>query len=908
MDFYKIVKNTLKNGNLEIYPDFIVTNHSKDLMIRGRAFYAIWDSEVNAWSTNECRVAELIDKDLFEEAEKLRKTFDGKVIVREMQSYHSNVWKAWKSYVMSLPDNFHQLDAKIIFSNNEIKRSDYASRKLNYPLEEGDYSSYDELIGTLYLPEERHKIEWAIGAIVSGDAKSIQKFLVLYGDAGAGKSTILNIIESLFDGYCSTFDAKALTTNNNTFATEVFKNNPLIAIQHDGDLSRIEDNTKLNSIVSHENIMINEKYKSGYPMKMNCFLFMATNSAVKITNGKSGIIRRLIDVHPSGNKIPEKRYFEIMDRIPFELGAIAKHCLDVYRESGKNYYASYRPVDMMYKTDPFFNFVEDNFIIFDSEDSTTYTVAYKMYKDYCEDANVKYVLQGNEFREELKNYFREFFDRFRMPDDTRVRSYYRGFIREKFDRTVIEEKPKEEKPCSLVVDCVDSLLDIELADCPAQYAKENGTPENYWADVKTTLKDLDTSKLHYVKLPTPNHIVIDFDLKNDKGEKDYTLNLEAASKWPPTYTEFSKSGKGIHLHYIYDGDVTKLSRIYDENIEVKIYNGDASLRRQLSLCNELPIAHINSGLPLKGEDKVVNFEGLKNEKAIRTMILRNLNKEYHANTKPSVDYIKKILDDAYNSGMIYDVSDMYSAVYAFAGSSTNQQDNCLKAVRLMHFKSEQETEANEFISNSDTDLLAFYDVEVFPNLLIICWKLQGPEHSVIRMINPSPVEVENLLKYKLVGFNCRRYDNHILHGRIIGYSNEELYNLSQDLIVRSSGFFREAYNYSYTDIWDYSANKQSLKKWEIELGISHVENSYPWDQPLDEDKWLEIADYCANDVIASEAVFNATQGDFKARQILAELAGMTVNDTTNTLTTRIIFGKERNPKLVYTDLATGKQW
>lgn len=33
---------------------------------------------------------------------------------------------------------------------------------------------------------------------------------------------------------------------------------------------------------------------------------------------------------------------------------------------------------------------------------------------------------------------------------------------------------------------------------------------------------------------------------------------------------------------------------------------------------------------------------------------------------------------------------------------------------------------------------------------------------------------------------------------------------------------------------------------------------------------------------------------------------MTVNDTTNSLTTRIIFGKEKHPRLVYTDLATGK--
>ena len=63
-----------------------------------------------------------------------------------------------------------------------------------------------------------------------------------------------------------------------------------------------------------------------------------------------------------------------------------------------------------------------------------------------------------------------------------------------------------------------------------------------------------------------------------------------------------------------------------------------------------------------------------------------------------------------------------------------------------------------------------------------------------------------------------------------------------------------------------------------------------------EELWLEVARYCDNDVIATEAVFNARKADFTARCILADVAGMTVNDTTNSLTTRIIFGKNKNPQ------------
>ena len=40
-----------------------------------------------------------------------------------------------------------------------------------------------------------------------------------------------------------------------------------------------------------------------------------------------------------------------------------------------------------------------------------------------------------------------------------------------------------------------------------------------------------------------------------------------------TYAEVSKGGAGIHLHYIYTGDPTKLKRIYSDNIEVKIFTG-----------------------------------------------------------------------------------------------------------------------------------------------------------------------------------------------------------------------------------------------------------------------------------------------------------------------------------------------
>lgn len=901
LDFLMISTRSTKRGVIEIYPKFIIKK-SSDLMIRGGDFYAIWVEERGLWSTDEQDALSIIDKYLDQYAEENKGKFEGHVRIMHMWDAESGMIDTWHKYCQKqMRDSFHQLDDKLIFSNTKVSKKDYSSKRLPYPLEKGNISAWDKLISTLYSPEERHKIEWSIGAIVTGDSKNIQKFMVFYGSAGTGKSTILNVIQKLFEGYYSVFDARALGSSSNSFALESFKTNPLVAIQHDGDLSRIEDNTRLNSLVSHELMTVNEKFKAAYSNRFNAFLYMGTNKPVKITDAKSGLIRRLIDVTPSGNKLTKREYDDVTKRIDFELGAIAKYCEDIYRKD-PGAYDDYVPVSMLGASNDFYNFVLDSYFTFKEQEDVPLKSAWELYKTYCDEANVPYPFSKRIFKEELKNYFRDYKDRY-TKNDTRMRSVYIGFRADKFED---EEKEEVQTPKIKLIEfnSTESIFDKDCGKYPAQYATSKGTPSKKWDNVTTTLDDINTKELHYVKVPK-NHIVIDFDIPDENGEKSLERNVEEASKWPPTYAEFSKSGKGVHLHYIYTGDPKKLSAIYADHIEVKVYSGKSSLRRKLTKCNNLPIATISSGLPLKGEDKVVNFEAIKTEKGIRTLIKKNLKKEIHPGTKPSIDFIYKILDDAYKSELKYDVSDMKPAVLSFAASSTHQADYCIKLVNKMQFKSE---EPSLPVGSRPEDQIVFYDIEIFPNLFLVNWKYEGEGKPVVRMINPKPAEIEELIKYKLVGFNCRRYDNHMLYARLMGYNNQQLFNLSQKIINEGKGFFGEAYNISYTDVYDFAAKKQSLKKWEIELGIHHQELGLPWDKPVPEELWTQVAEYCDNDVIATEAVFHKLKGDFTAREILADLAGMSVNDTTNTLTTRIIFGKERHPNLVYTDLATGKQY
>ena len=896
LDFFTFAERSAKGGAIEIRPDWKVLR-SYDLMVRGKAFYAIWDEEKGLWSTDEYDVQRLVDKAL-DEYRQARG--DGDFRVKHLRDFSSGMWSMCQTYIRSLSDNSHDLDTQLTFANTPVRKEQYASRRLPYALEKGDISSYEELISTLYDPGEREKIEWAIGSIVAGDSRYIQKFVVLYGEAGSGKSTILNVISQLFEGYTSSFDARALASPSATFAMEVFKDNPLVAIQHDGDLSRIEDNARINSIVSHEDMTMNEKFKATYTTALNAMLWMGTNRPVKITDAKSGIIRRLIDVTPSGRRLDPASYNRIMRDIPSELGAIAHYCLEQYKERGFHYFDAYRPTAMMRRTDLFYNFVVDNQEVL--AQGVTLQQGYAMYKAYLAESGLDLKMSRYRFRDELANYFEAYHDRVRT-DDGRKRNWFEGLRLDRLDGGDVRRRYVTSDWLEMSEGT--PVLDDILSDRPAQYASDTGAPLRAWDDVSTVLKDLDTSRLHYVR-PPEDMIVIDLDLRGEDGAKSFEANRDAARELglPETYAEVSKSGAGIHLHYRYAGDVSELANEISPGIEVKTFRGRASLRRMGTLSNGLKIATISEGLPKKRKERdILTKKKMGSEKALRELIERNFRKEIHPGTKPSMDFIKKILDDAYESGMEYDVENLRGAILAFAMQSTHQKDACFKIYTSLRLKSSDEREPEPGTKDADGGLV-FYDVEVYPNLFLVCWMRDDPDAEVAVMVNPRPEELESMFEMKLVGYNNKRYDNHILYARWMGYDTERLFRLSQRIVSGDRGaFFRDAYDASYTDVYDFCAVKQSLKKWEIELNLPHKEMDIPWDQPVQEDDIPRVIEYCKNDVRATREVFHHNIADWEARQTLAKMAGLNVNSSTNQLTQQIIFGNDRKPPFVHTDLS-----
>jgi energy-coupling factor transporter ATP-binding protein EcfA2 len=865
-------------------------------MLRDGEFVAIWNPDKGLWSKNEFDVIDIVDDDVRKFVEN---SAPQQMVPKFCASERDGVWRRYRQWTKNMVNTDHPLDRTPVFADTPIRQDDHVSYRLPYSLEDGVPVNWNKLVDTLYDSSERQKIEWTIGSVLTGDSRTIDKFLVFYGDPGSGKSTILNVMQRLFGDYSVAFDSESLAQRSNAFALASFVSDPLVAIEHDGDLSRIETNTRLNSIISNEIQLINEKFKKPRSMRISTTLIMASNNPVKITDANSGIPRRLLDVTPSGGRLPVNEYRTVMDGVYRELGIIANHCVNVYRSLGPDYYRNYRSTTMISETNPVYNFVMEMYEDWGSDDKVTLAKAYSEYKDYSSETGIQYVMPRYRFKTELRRYFREFRDRV-MIDGVPYRSLFIGFRDDKFvTPDLVPQVVKTDSWLELRSD-VPSIFDEHFAGCKAQYSTEKGTPKKPWINETTILADIIPTEEHYVLMPE-EYICIDFDLKGADGEKDLSANLHAASAWPPTYAETSKSGNGLHLIYRYPVDKDTTAE-YSPGIEIKRFRGKASLRRRLSLHNGRGIEDYPGDLPAKAP-KMINKKHVADENHLRSLIAKALRKEVHANTAPNVDFIKSILDEAYESGITYDVTDSRNAVTAFAMSSTNQSERCLKLVQQMRFISEDKSEVTE----EGTGRIAFYDVEVFPNLFVICYKVTD-RPGVRFLVNPRPEVVRSLFDLRLIGFNNRKYDNHIMYAASLGYSNEELFEVSQRIINNEkNATFREAYNLSYTDIYDFSTKKQSLKKWEIELGIKHRENEFPWDQPVPESHWDDVVEYCKNDVEATEMVFNHLASDWGARKILAALSGLTVNDTTNQHTCALVFGKDRRPdksKFVYTDLST----
>lgn len=913
MDFLdvSVKKFTSNNRTLdyEVSPDFIFGD-AKDLVVKGSKFYAYWNGSF--WDTKQKNLFYDIDSLLWRRARELEDGRPGlRIDVKEIRKASAGKFRLFADFCKACEASDISFNQKVLFADHKMQRRDYATTQLTYSPQEGEAVAFKELIGTLYLPKELDKILWFMGALFTNKMYKIEKFMYLYGSKGSGKGTVLKIFRMLFEDYCGTIDLKLLTSADQ-FATGQIQEVPLL-IDEDTDISHIYNDTPLLKLTSHETISVNKKFKEPYDVKFIGLLITASNQRYKVRNVDSGITRRAIVVNPSGQKVSHTRYNQLMSQIKYELPYIAHMAISRFEELGFDYYDDYFDVDMAEQTDHIFDFIRSNAI--HMQNGITLKQISELYREYLEDMGWK----TDGYKATIKREALRYFDTMLKDshvDGTRVNNYFKGFRwniafpegvvgTTKADDTVVPDNWLE-------FDHHNEVFNKLAADYPAQAALRNGNPSEKWDNVVTKLSDIQTNKLHWVKVPL-NHVILDFDLKDENGKKNMELNKEAASKFPPTYAEVSKSGQGIHLHYIYDGNVNELDNLVEKNIEIKVYRGKSSLRRIDKASNNLQLSHISSGLPLKEKKDREMYDQIKEitytEKTLRNFVKRQLGmiegkEPSHPNTKPTIDFIAHEIQKAADMGLEYDITDLRHAVFMRAIRSTNNKDYCLAVFQQIPWSTlrdddgKTEAKLTNFTKIYPKEELVFFDIEVYPNLFVVVWK-KYHEDEFTRWINPTPDQIEYLMTFPLVGFNNRRYDNHILYARLLGSNNMELFTQSHRIINEKnakSGMYAAAYELSYTDIYEYSQKKQSLKRWEVDLGIKHVEMEIPWDKPVPDELIDTVVEYCVNDVDATEKLFDAIYADYVAREILATIAKGSMNATNNQLTAKFIFGDDPRPQ------------
>lgn len=921
MDFLDVTVKKFTSNNrscdYEVSPDFVFGD-AKDLVVKGGKFYAYWNG--HRWDTLQRNLFHDIDSLLWNRARELQEKSPGlRIEVKEIRKASAGKFRLFIDYCKATEQNDIPFNQKVLFADHKMKRLDYATTQLSYSPTEGNPEAFMKLLGTLYAPAELDKILWFMGALFTNNMRKIEKFMYLYGSKGSGKGTVLKIFRWLFEEYCGTIDLKILTSGD-PFATGQIKEVPLL-IDEDTDISHIYNDTPLLKLTSHETISVNQKYKEQYDVTFSGLLITASNQRYKVRNVDSGITRRAVVVNPSGNKVPHREYDSLMNQIKYELPYIANIAINRFKELGQDHFDDYFDVDMAEQTDHIFDFMRSEAM--QMKDGISLKQLSELYKNYLEDMGWKTDGYKATIKREALRYFETMLKDTKV-DGVRIFNYFKGFKWSvAFPEGVVGiDIPEDEVKDWLDLRYHNAVFNKLAADYPAQPSLENGNPSQKWDDVVTTLKEIDTKKLHWVKVPL-QHIILDFDIKDENGEKSLELNKQAAAKYPPTYAEVSKSGKGIHLHYLYDGDVNLLDNVVEDNVEIKVYKGKASLRRIDNASNNLEVSHISSGLPMK-EKKERNdmYDQVKDitytEKTLRKFVKRQLGliegeKPSHANTKPTIDWIAHEIQKAYDMGLQYDITDLKHSVFLRALQSTNNKDYCLEVFSKIPWSSIRDDDGKtEYELTTGTQIVAkeeivFFDIEVYPNLFVVVWKKYGDDEFT-RWVNPTPDQIEYLCTFPLIGFNNRRYDNHILYARLLGGTNMELFNQSQRIINEKNaktGMYAAAYELSYADIYEYSKKKQSLKRWEVDLGIKHVEMEIPWDQPVPDNLVDTVIEYCVNDVDATEKVFDATYADYIAREILATITGGSMNATNNQLTARFIFGDDPRPqdKFNYVKLA-----
>lgn len=212
-----------------------------------------------------------------------------------------------------------------------------------------------------------------------------------------------------------------------------------------------------------------------------------------------------------------------------------------------------------------------------------------------------------------------------------------------------------------------------------------------------------------------------------------------------------------------------------------------------------------------------------------------------------------------------------------------------------------------------------YDIEVFPNVFIICFHDEKGNGYSKR--NPSYNWLCHFLRLPLIGFNNANYDNLILykalnllhpnHSLILKEKfdfNKELKAFSNRIIEKKeydkdlSSFQRRSRAIGFGDALEMivknltGKSDWNLKSFQLDYGLSIMETPYPFDKVLTDDEIEDVVKYCLNDSLTVYLMIQNEQSTFQSWLELVDQACLNGNYTRSDIMPEIIFNKELSYK------------
>lgn len=227
-----------------------------------------------------------------------------------------------------------------------------------------------------------------IGYMFYRSYKPFQKFVILRGSGGDGKSTFLNYVRKMIGGSnTSSVDLKGLSGDNAKFNTSHLYGKEL---NYFADIGKnyLEDSSTIKALTGDDYITGEFKGKDPFDFMNYAKLLFSANELPTFSDFTKGFIRRigLVNFY----FIPDFTNRYDMKQIEDEIPAFTYKCMLAFEKAHKSKKLSETP-EMINQTNKWLEmnnhiatFVSDMCIInLDNEQGESSSCVYKEYKDYC---------------------------------------------------------------------------------------------------------------------------------------------------------------------------------------------------------------------------------------------------------------------------------------------------------------------------------------------------------------------------------------------------------------------------------------------------------------------------------------------------------------------------------------------